>query len=889
MWVPSPVIALDLTEPFPNLARFGACRSAQALLTWNDVPCAWHEVPMVGDRPATSGLVEAIVAKHIDSISRRVLREHLLAGHVPTIETMFASVKRTLDLVEPANGPTMSVALCTRNRPEDLRMCLRALRALQPAPLEILVIDNAPSDDRSKEVASEVPGVRYVRESRPGLSWARNRAVVECVGDVIAFVDDDVTVDKRWVGRFQWALAENPAAGVVTGLVCPGELETEAQVQFEGHGGFGRGYDPKWFHPPVGPRGLHWKYAATGMLGTGASMAFRRTVFEQVGLFAPELGAGTPTEGGEDLEMLYRVIKHGIPIVYEPRAVAWHRHRREVEGLVKQMHGWGIGCLAFVHHAKRLFPEEAASLRRFQWYWMSVLLRRIVGEYVRPGRMPPELPSSEFAGAVVARRRYREARGAVREIEAKYGALDDARFPEAPGLLARVNAVFPDDVAVRKVDLARGIEALHGLSGHGKTRVSLSVNERPLAHVEIDNRGLDISRDQLINGLVGSRPVAEWLALLEEVPIAQAEAALRDRLLHRVFPGLDRGARASASLPVAVPVSIVLVARRTTREFRRQITALTTFAKQRPCDLIVVSGDPRRSLPSVTAEFPEVRCARATEPGLSSALNAGFRMARHEIIVCTSDEVVPADDWLERLLAPFARNDIDVVCGRVLPAAGGAQAPSSNDAAASPEEAPADLGADWFLSRWFPALPTQRWGTTANMAFRRQLLTDIQVGGFDRALGPGVPSGGGEAAYFFYKALRHGYKLRYQPDAVTWHQCDDRKTELARQHFEGGKGHVAGQLHLLLKDGDFRALGMLLDLPALHFTRLVSAIRRAADALPPGVILAELAGNIVGPYSLWRSYRQPKAIDAAADPHPQGSEPTPKRGEEPTRPEGSWR
>ena len=439
---------------------------------------------------------------------------------------------------------------------------------------------------------------------------------------------------------------------------------------------------------------------------------------------------------------------------------------------------------------------------------------------------------------------------------------------KAPGMRAGVNDVSPEHVTVRTVDLARGIEALQGLAGHGKTRVAISAAGRPLAHLDIDNRGLDISRDQLINRLVESRPVAEWLALLEEVPTAQAEAALRESLLRRVFPGLDRGAGASESLPAAVAVSIVLVARRTTLEFRRQMGALTTFAKQRPCELIAVSGDPQRSLPSVTAEFPEVRCARATEPGLSSAFNAGFRMARHGIVVCTTDEVVPADDWLERLLAPFARNDIDVVCGRVLPAEGRAQVQSSNAAAASPEEAPTELGLDWFVSHSFSALPIQRWGTTANMAFRRQLLTDAHVGGFDPALGPGVPSGGGEAAYFFYRALRHGYKLRYQPDAVTWHQCDDRKTELARQYFEGGKGHVAGQLHLFLEDGDFRALRMLLDLPRLHFTRLVSAIRRAADALPPGVILAELAGNIAGPYALWKSYRQCKAVHAATDPQP---------------------
>jgi GT2 family glycosyltransferase len=599
-------------------------------------------------------------------------------------------------------------------------------------------------------------------------------------------------------------------------------------------------------------------------------MAFRRSVFEQVGLFAPELGAGTRTEGGEDLEILFRIIKHGIPIAYEPRALAWHRHRRDVEELIKQMHGWGIGCFAFVHHSKRLFPEEAGSLRRFQWYWLWVLLKRIVGDYVRPGRMPSALPRSEFAGAVVARRRYREARDVVREIESKYGALDDARFPEAPGTRASVNDVSREHVTVRTVDLARGIEALDGLAGHGKTRVVIAADGRTLAHLEIDNRGLDISRDQLINRLVKSRPAAEWLALFEKVPTAQAEAALRDNLLRRIFPGLDRGARATGGLPAAVPVSIVLVARRTPLELRRQLRALATFARHRSCELIVVSGDPKRTLPDIAREFPEVRCARATESGLSSALNAGLRMARHEIVVCTTDEVVPADDWLERLLAPFARNDIDIVCGSVLPAESRAQVPPSSVGAASPEEAPAELDALWFTSRSFSPLPIQRWGTTANLAFRRQLLTDAQVGGFHPSLGPGVPSGGGEAAYFFYRALRHGYKLRYQPDAVTWHQCDDRQTELARQYFEYGKGHVAGQLHLFLETGDFRALGVLLDLPGHHFTRLVSAIRQAAGALPPRVILSELAGNVVGPYALWRSYRQRKAIHAGTDPQPPG-------------------
>jgi len=236
-------------------------------------------------------------------------------------------------------------------------------------------------------------------------------------------------------------------------------------------------------------------------------------------------------------------------------------------------------------------------------------------------------------------------------------------------------------------------------------------------------------------------------------------------------------------------------------------------------------------------------------------------MAAHDIIVCTTDEVAPAAEWLQRLLAPFGRNDVDVVCGRVLPAT--PLAAKADTGGHGSEDKPVELGASWFYSRRFAPLPVQMWGTTANLAFRKDVLTDVQVGGFDPALGPGVPSGDGEAAYFFYRVLRHGYRLRYQPDAVTWYQRAGTRAELARRHFESGKGHVAGQLHMLLKDGDMRAWGQLFALPRVHAARLVSLIASPDQALPPTAILAELAGNLLGAYSLWKSYRQLKTIDAA--------------------------
>ena len=860
MWVSRPVIELELSKPLPDFAPFEGCRGVQALLTWNGVPCASHEIPVAGNRLAISGLVDAIGAQHFDSIATRLLREHLLAGHFPDIASFYATAPPPPEPTALATGPTVSVVVCTRNRADDLQRCVRTLCNLQPAPLEILVIDNAPSDERSGQVVLGVPRLRYFVEPRRGLSWARNRGIVECAGEVIAFVDDDVTVDSRWVGRLQQAFAENPTAGAVTGLVNPSELETLAQAQFEFYAGFGRGHAPKWFHPARGRRRLHWKACETGRFGTGANMAFRRTVFERLGLFASELGAGTRSEGGEDLEMFYRVIKHGIPVVYEPRVRVWHRHRREPDALVRQMHGWGVGYLAFVNHARRLFPEEALNLRRFELYWLAVLLKRIIGGILLPGRVPPPLQRREFVGAVVARRRYHEARVTAREIEAAHGPLRDARFPWRRAGAAEARPPHPGAVGVRAVDLARGGQALDGLTACDRTRVSVSANGRQLGVIHIENHGLDISRDRLINSVVESQPAEDWLALASGMPIAQAGATLREGLRRHCFAGL--GEPGDESLPVTVPVSILLVARRTTIELRRQVAALQAMATSRPFELIVLPLADGLDLPSLTAEFPGLRRHNTIEPGVSAALNTGCRMAVHDIIVCTTDEVAPADGWLQRLLAPFGRNDIDVVCGRVLPAP--CRGTAGAVGGAGFEDEPVELGAPWFHSRRFAPLPVQMWGTTANIAFRKQVLTDVEVGGFDPALGPGVPSSDGEAAYFFYRVLRHGYTLRYQPDAVTWYQLTGTRTELIRRHFETGKGYVASYLHMLLTDGDFRAWGRLFVLPGVHASRLASLIAAPDDALAPTAIVAELAGNLLGAYSLWKSYRQLNYTRAAA-------------------------
>ena len=86
-------------------------------------------------------------------------------------------------------------------------------------------------------------GARYVLEPRPGLNFARNRAIAEARGALLAFLDDDVVVDRHWRRGLAEAVGENPDAVAFTGLVLPLELATRAQVIFEQRGGFRRGFE----------------------------------------------------------------------------------------------------------------------------------------------------------------------------------------------------------------------------------------------------------------------------------------------------------------------------------------------------------------------------------------------------------------------------------------------------------------------------------------------------------------------------------------------------------------------------------------------------------------------------------------------------------------------
>lgn len=303
-------------------------------------------------------------------------------------------------------GEDISVVVPTCRRAQSLRECLDSLLAADHVPLELLVVDNRPDDPQTRELLASQYGrekrVRYLAQPRRGAAAARNLGLRVARGEVVAFVDDDVVVDRRWLGAIAEGFAADGGVHCVTGLIVPRELETPAQVLIERYGGFGKGCQRQLFDLRL-HRKPHPLYPYTvGSYGSGANMAFSRRTLTALGGFDLALGPGTPTQGGEDIDALLRVVLAGHTLVYEPAAVVWHRHRRDDADLRRLLRAYGTGLGALLVKHALADPASAAALVRRVPSGVAHLARARCSQEGTGSSYPPDLIVRELLGLSIA-------------------------------------------------------------------------------------------------------------------------------------------------------------------------------------------------------------------------------------------------------------------------------------------------------------------------------------------------------------------------------------------------------------------------------------------------------------------------------------------------------
>jgi GT2 family glycosyltransferase len=257
-----------------------------------------------------------------------------------------------------------SVVVITRNRSHSIPETLEALARLESADFEVLIVDSSDGPEQEKTAAAvTAQGARfkYVHEPRRGQALARNVAFPLASGEIIAFTDDDCIPAPDWLER-QIQDFSDPSVWACTGRVIQ-HASTRASDLFEEVAGQDLGGERRVFTREDIRFGLgfffgniakvfakHMKSRAPVPfgIGHGSSMTFRREAFQKNGGFDERYGWGCPFGSCEDLEILYRTLKSGHAIVYEPAAVVRHKHRVSADEVFRTRYIYSYGGAAFL-------------------------------------------------------------------------------------------------------------------------------------------------------------------------------------------------------------------------------------------------------------------------------------------------------------------------------------------------------------------------------------------------------------------------------------------------------------------------------------------------------------------------------------------------------------
>jgi glycosyltransferase involved in cell wall biosynthesis len=259
-----------------------------------------------------------------------------------------------------ADQPAISILVCTRNRPTDLRRCLESILANDFTNYELVVIDQSDDGTTAEYLGGLADSrLRWIPTPTRGLARARNLALRHARSDIVAFTDDDCICDRDWIGALVAEFGEQPQIGGLFGRVLPwGDRYAEGMfchclIADEAE---------RTVAEPAPPH---------DHLGHGNNMAFRRNLFRRIGLYNPSMGAGTRLKSGEDTDLTYRALRAGLTMKYSPKPLVYHNNWNTFEQADRLDLGYVLGfvmvfgkfALAGDRVARRCLRERLGELK----------------------------------------------------------------------------------------------------------------------------------------------------------------------------------------------------------------------------------------------------------------------------------------------------------------------------------------------------------------------------------------------------------------------------------------------------------------------------------------------------------------------------------------------
>jgi glycosyltransferase involved in cell wall biosynthesis len=210
--------------------------------------------------------------------------------------------------IPQASGPLITVAICTRNRAALLERAVRSVLGQMTGDAELLIVDNASTDETpavAAQLAKANPRVKVVRVEELGISVARNAALTMACGQFVLFLDDDETAETDWLAAYQRFLSAPPSGKIA---VVGGAVFNEFEIP-----------PPKWANASATfDRGDAPKRLSCRESLYGGNAAYRREAALAVRMFDTQLGRG------EDSDLMLRLQDAGYEIWWLPGAAIWH-------------------------------------------------------------------------------------------------------------------------------------------------------------------------------------------------------------------------------------------------------------------------------------------------------------------------------------------------------------------------------------------------------------------------------------------------------------------------------------------------------------------------------------------------------------------------------------
>lgn len=253
--------------------------------------------------------------------------------------------------------------MCTKNRENFILPTLRSFEVLlQNEQVELILVNNA-STDNTLTLLTEFQKtnprqIKVFTELNGGVSQGRNHGIENSLGEILAFTDDDCYPEsdflEKIITRFQ-----NKDLGFLGGRVLlhdKTDLGITIQESNEKLVFCSKSY--------INPGTLH-----------GANISIRRTALDAVGYFDVLLGPGTPTQAGEDIDLLNRLSAAGFIGMYDPDPTVSHHHRRKTKiDEIKISKSYDIGRGAYF--LKGLINKSTRKM-----FFLPVI-RRFIGHIV---------------------------------------------------------------------------------------------------------------------------------------------------------------------------------------------------------------------------------------------------------------------------------------------------------------------------------------------------------------------------------------------------------------------------------------------------------------------------------------------------------------------------